>query len=249
LAVPLLLRYPDRVEGNSMRPAHSFPANAVAGETRCCALVPGVKVRDVADACRSAALGFAWSAHHGWGRRGLARWLVGPYAQAAAPTRALRTSGTRPAVAGRTLDEDTVEELLARARMEVLTILRGLWSWSDDAAFLRARIDEGLIAGVIDESSGLGFAPVDRPGMRLVDRVRSLFVADYLTRPGDYAAFALCDDCDGATFDGGLYHVDCTRPRSRSRLRRRAPRELVLPADFAHPDLDDDEGPNAVSAG
>ena len=65
--------------------------------------------------------------------------------------------------------------------------------------------------------------------MRLVDRVRSLFFADYLTRPGDYAAFAVCEDCEGATFDGALYHVGCTRPRTRTVLRRRVPRELLLP--------------------
>lgn len=206
---------------------------------RFCSLLPGIRVRDVADACRSAALGFAWSAHHGWGRRELARWLVGPYAQAVAATRTLRASGTRRAVVHRPLDEETIVELLTGVRGDVLAVLRGAWSWTHDAESARARIDEGLVAGICDEASDLGFAPVDNAGMRLVDRVRSLFVADYLTRPADYAAFAVCDDCDGATFDGGLYHVDCTRPRPRTVLRRRVPREVVLPADFAHPFLDD----------
>jgi hypothetical protein len=62
-------------------------------------------------------------------------------------------------------------------------------------------------------------------------------VADYLTRPGDYAAFAVCEDCDGATFDGGLYHEDCMRPRSRTVLRHRAVHELVLPGEPAHASL------------
>lgn len=227
-----------------------FPVAASKSDARFCALLPGLRVPEVADACRSAALAFAGAARDGWGRRELARWLVGPYAHAAAATRSLRTSGTRRAVVHRALDEETVEELLARSRDEISVMLRGVWSWTDDPAFVRARIDEGLIAGVIDETSELGFAPLDRSGMRLVDRVRSLFVADYLTRPADYAAFALCEDCDGATFDGGLYHVGCSRPRpsSRTRLRHRAPREVVLPADFAHPDLDDDDGPNVVTA-
>ena len=39
------------------------------------------------------------------------------------------------------------------------------------------------------------------------------------------------------------------RQHVRTRLRRRAPREVVLPSDFAHPDLDDDESPHAVLAG
>jgi hypothetical protein len=217
-------------------------------DARFCALLPGVRVPEVADACRSAALAFAGSARDGWGRRELARWLVGPYAHAVAATRPLRASGTRRAVTQRSLDEETIEELLVRSRTELIVMLRSVWSWTHDPAFVRARIDEGLIAGVIDETSELGFAPLDRTGMRLVDRVRALFVADYLTRPADYAAFALCEDCDGATFDGGLYHVDCTRPRPRRRLRHRAPREVVLPADFAHPDLDDDDGPSFVTA-
>jgi len=231
-----------------MKPTYSFLGRESSNDSRLCALLPGIRVSDVADACRSAALGFAWSAHHGWGRRELARWLVGPYAQAAAATRSLRTSGLRRAVTHRRLDETIVEDLLTAARAEIIEMLRGVWSWTDDGAFVRARISEGLIAGIVDESSELGYAPIDNPNMRLVDRVRSLFVADYLTRPADYAAFAVCDDCDGATFDGGLYHVDCMRPRGRTALRRRVPREVVLPADFAHPDLDDDEAPHAVTA-
>ena len=231
-----------------MKPTYSFLGRESSNDSRLCTLLPGIRASDVADSCRSAALGFAWSAHHGWGRRELARWLVGPYAQAAAATRSLRTSGLRRAVTHRRLEEATIEELLTTARSEIIAMLRSVWSWTDDSAFIRARIGEGLIAGIVDDYSELGYAPVDNPQMRLVDRVRSLFVADYLTRPADYAAFAVCDDCDGATFDGGLFHVDCTRPRARTALRRRVPREVVLPADFAHPDLDDDEAPHAVTA-
>jgi hypothetical protein len=197
--------------------------------SRFCLLLPGSRVRDVADACRSAALGFAWSAHQGWGRRELARWLVGPYARATAATRILRASGPRLAVAPRALDEPEIEELLGRARGEILEVLRNAWSWAHDPTATRAWLDEGLVAGIADESSDLGYAPVDRAGMRLVDRVRSLFIADYLTRPSDYAAFAVCQDCDGATFDGALYHGECARPRGRTVLRRRSVLELELP--------------------
>ncbi len=159
-----------------MKPTYSFLGRESSNESRLCALLPGIRVSEVADACRSAALGFAWSAHHGWGRRELARWLVGPYAQAAAATRSLRTSGLRRAVVHRPLAEDRIEELLATARAEIIETLRSVWSWTDDATFARARISEGLVAGIVDETSGLGFAPVDNPNMRLVERVRSLFV-------------------------------------------------------------------------
>lgn len=200
-------------------------------DARLCPLLPGIRVADVADACRSAALAFAWSAHNGWGRRELARWLVGPYAHAVAATRALRGSGMRAAVERCAIDEETIGGLLATTHAETIGMLRGIWSWTNDAAAVRARIGEGLVAGIVDEASELGFAPVDNVRMRLVERVRSLFVADYLSRPGDYAAFAVCDDCDGATFDGGLYHEDCMRPRSQIVLRHRAVRQVVLPGD------------------
>ena len=137
----------------------------------------------------------------------------------------------------RVLDEQTVEELLSTTRTEIIEMLRGVWSWTHDARTARARIGEGLVAGIVDEASELGFAPVDNVRMRLVDRVRSLFVADYLTRPGDYAAFAVCEDCDGATFDGGLYHEDCMRPRSQTMLRHRAVRDVVLPGEAARAPL------------
>ncbi|MDB4938675.1 MAG: hypothetical protein JWP87_5647 [Labilithrix sp.] len=221
-----------------MNKATSFLEPEGSNAPRIVTLLPGVRVTEVADACRSAALGFAWGAHHGWGRRELARWLVGPYARAAAATRSLRVSGMRPAVIVRPLTEDTIEELLRRARAEVIEVLRGVWSWTHDGATVRARIDEGLVAGIVDDASNLGFAPVDQPRMRLVDRVRSLFIADYLTRPTEYAAFVVCPECDGATFDGGLYHVDCMRPR-RTVLRRRAVRDVALPGEteLALPDF------------
>ena len=228
-----------------MKPTHSTLAREATTESRFVSLVPGCRVRDVADACRSAALGFAWSAHHGWGRRELARWLVGPYAQAAGATRSLRGSGMRRAVTHRPLDEETIGALLVGVRTEILAVLRDAWKWPSEPGFARARVGEGLVAGIVDETSDFGYAPVDRTGMRLVDRVRSLFVADYLTRPGDYAAFAVCEDCEGATFDGGLYHVGCAKPRGRTVLRRRVPRDLVL----SHGAWEDDGDDADVSAG
>ena len=92
-----------------MKSTYSFLGRESSNDSRLCTLLPGIRVSDVADSCRSAALGFAWSAHHGWGRRELARWLVGPYAQAAASTRSLRASGLRRAVTHRPLDEATIE--------------------------------------------------------------------------------------------------------------------------------------------
>lgn len=210
-------------------------------DSRFCVLAPGERVNEIADACRSAALGFAWGTHHphAFGRRELARWLAGPYARAVASTRQHRPSGTLRIVAPRPLEEATIEALVRTARAETLRFLRSAWSWTYDGAAARAAIDEGLVVGIADEESNLGYGAIDRPGMRLVDRVCSLFVADYLTRPADYAAFAICLGCEGATFDGGLYHEACARPRLRTVLRRRAVRELVLPEPMDRDEVDE----------
>ncbi len=180
-------------------------------------LKPGTRVFDVADACRDAALAFAWSGHF-WTKRELAEWLVGPYARAViairwglptqtpigrtsqppasgvhAVSRSHRADGSIPAA--------SIARLLASAHAEILDLLRQVWSWRNDASFAREAIDEGLVAGVIDERGAIGYAPIDTPRMRLADRVRSLFLADYLTRPEAYESFAVCPRCDGATFD------------------------------------------------
>jgi hypothetical protein len=189
-------------------------------------------VKDVADACRSAALGFAWGANRGWGRRELARWLAGPYAHAVAATRYLRAPRlARPPY--RPIAASTIDALLATSHARVIEGLRAAWTWKSDASFARDFIDAGLVVGVSDDPGGIGYAPADLPDMRLVDRVRSLFIADYLTRPDDYASFGVCDDCDGVSFDVAALHDGCwtayRTPESTSRvvLRRAARRTLV----------------------
>jgi hypothetical protein len=187
-----------------MKPTKSFIAPRV--ETRCLVLDAGVTVKDVADAARSAALGFAWGADRGWGKRELARWLVGPYARAVRVSHGAR-SGVRRAIAKRPLAEDTVAHLLERAHAYLLDGLRSVATWRRDAAFAREMIDEGFVVGVVDDSSAIGYAALDAFDMRLVDRVRSLFVADFLTRPSDYDGFVVCSSCGGATFDGAVSHA------------------------------------------
>jgi len=72
----------------------------------------------------------------------------------------------------------------------------------------------------MDADDDLGYAPMARPDMRLVDRVTSLFVADYLTRPADYERFRVCDACAAIMFDGGAGHQEvCLRPAHASGMR------------------------------
>jgi hypothetical protein len=193
-----------------IKPTPPLLVRTASGESRrVCSLLPGIRIGDVADACRSAALAFGLSTHLGWGRTDLARWLVGPYAEAVAATRSLRVSGTRAAVVHRPVEEDTIQELLATARAEILEVLRGVPSWTHDGASVRTLLGEGLVAGIVDETSNLGFAPLDSGRMRLAARVRSLFVADYLTRPKDYGSFVICDRCETATFDAEAHRAEC----------------------------------------
>lgn len=222
-----------------MKPTKSFIAPRV--ETRCVVLESGVTVKDVADAARSAALGFAWGADRGWGRRELARWLVGPYARAVAVSEHAR-SGVRRAVTERPLAEDTVKHLLLRSHAYLLDGLRSASEWRRDAGFAREMIDEGFVVGVVDDTSAIGYAPLDAFDMRLVDRVRSLFLADYLTRPSDYDSFVVCSSCGGATFDGAVSHAGGCDSGTAPSLRRRAVRHLELDLSI-DVDFDEPHGP------
>jgi hypothetical protein len=165
-------------------------------------------VKDQVDACRSAGLAFVWCARASWGKRELARWLVEPYTRAVDATR-------EPLVAcppsQRSLDESTIQELLARSHQQVIALLRKVRTWKADERFARQMVDRGVVLGVMDDESAIGYGPVAAAGMRLSERVAALFVADFLTRPKDYAHFRICDDCEGATFDDGTLHAEnCT---------------------------------------
>src|SRR5207253_2908478 len=92
-------------------------------------LPDGWHVKDVADACRSAALAFAWSASM-WGKRELALWLAGPYARAVSA--AAHELHEVPSPAGRALAAplsplaaDAVVRVVEEAQQRVLDELRG----------------------------------------------------------------------------------------------------------------------------
>jgi hypothetical protein len=202
-----------------MKPTISFLKPRA--ESRCRVLPPGWRVRDQADACRSAALAFAWCAGASWGKRELARWLVGPYATAVEATRetaASETSRHRAAnglATHRSLSDEAVRELLTRSHAHVLAMLRSCTSWKTDDALARLMVDGGVVVGIIDEQSSIGYGPVASENMPLVDRVTALFVADLLTRPGDYARFRICNACEKPTFDADTEHLDVCESAAR----------------------------------
>jgi hypothetical protein len=159
----------------------------------------GRTIKDQADACRTAALAFVWCAR-AWGKRELALWLAGPYMRAVAARRPIER---RRLAEGQRVEDTSVREILVRSHGELIELLRRSWAWRDGD--MRER---GLVIRVADEEQGVGWAPVSAPHVTLVERVHSLFVADCLTRPQDYARFRVCAGCGGATFDQHNEHAE-----------------------------------------
>ena len=163
-------------------------------------LEDGVTVHDVADRCREAGLEYFSGANGAWSSRDLAKWLMGSYRAATAPPSTVDSPFRKKATPPLHLDEGAVIGLLVRTRECVLEMIlspRSAWEEGGLGAEMLAR---GLLLGVRDGLGSIGYAPIDLPDTRLVDRVASLFVADYLTRPGDYEEIQVCDECGEISF-------------------------------------------------
>jgi hypothetical protein len=187
-------------------------------------LPPLLRVETIADNARFAAFAIMASVRDGWGRTELAQWLVGPYARATEPAHWASRPGVPPIA--RSVSDSEVDVVLKSAHASVVECVRYARSWHLQRGFARRMVDEGLVVGVLDGQM-LGYAPIDHRRMRLVDRIRSLFVADYLTRPGAYETFQVCD-CGLVTFDVAPAHFpDCERPRDSGIMRKVDP-----PADL-----------------
>lgn len=208
-----------------MRPTKSYQKVHEGGRFR---LLPrGTSVLDLADKARAAAFVFVSGARYGWARRELATWLVHDYQPAALrPSAVRRTTASAGAGAGAgDLRDLAVTRLVSAARRHVVEMLAtAMTSWSG-ASFARDMVDSGLVIGVSDEAGGIGYAAVDRARMRLVDRVASLFIADFLTRPRDYEAIVVCSVCDEVSFKWDEVHEDgCEARGPRSGVVVKRPR-------------------------
>jgi len=159
----------------------------------------------VAHGCRSTGLVFLNEAGR-WGKAELAMWLMAPYAQI---TRyALRsdarrsTDSMRPEPELREIDARMVDRVIHNAREEVIATLQT--ATNDDRSapnFTDELIAKGFVARCEDRSHAAGWVPTGG-ARRLADRVISLFAADYLVRPGDYATdLLICGQCSFVEFD------------------------------------------------
>ncbi|CAN5241350.1 hypothetical protein BH09MYX1_BH09MYX1_31120 [soil metagenome] len=145
-------------------------------------------VSDVADAARSALNQFLGMEPD---KRSLSEWLVNAYAHAVGFAPA-RPQSTRPSHApsasasSKMSQPERIEDLVASVKAEARLTVAAALDGGPEA--LVQRLPSVVHILRVDDSFGAhGFAPIDAPRLRLNDRVLSLIVADFLTRPDDFA--------------------------------------------------------------
>jgi hypothetical protein len=148
---------------------------AVAARAPTCCLPRGTSVLDVAEECRRVALDFTDTLPR---PRAFAAWREGPYRNVVdmLGTRSLE----KPVRAGEVI------EIPAYARAYVIGVMRGMCRIPSDVSFTYAAMHDGWIERCADATGRPGWVPVDRPNMRLSERVLSLVAVDYLVRPADW---------------------------------------------------------------
>ncbi len=153
----------------------------------------------VALECRQAALEFMGGTYAGWDKLDLAMWLTGAYARA-----------TRHAVHGervaslngqKEVADEAIDELVTRVRSQMVAALEHASLSDGTLDFAEEIIDRGYVRRALDLEGNDVWIPVDASRMRLRDRVRALFAADFLNDPNAYADLFVCGRCEGVVFD------------------------------------------------
>ena len=170
-------------------------------------LEAGSTRESVAKDCREASLSFMSGVAKGWDKLDLARWLTGPYAHA---TRHAKRGERVVPLDAPSCDSDsdeseitaaTIEALVTRVRGQLLASLEQAALQLGSLDFTDEAIERHLIRKVVDGDGGNVWIPVDAPRLRLRDRLRSLFAADYLNAPYTYAELFVCHRCEAVVFD------------------------------------------------
>ena len=180
-------------------------------------LPPGVAVHAVADGCREAVLVFVAGTVGGWGPADLDAWLTSSYRSTIhvvpRATRSMRGAGVD---LGGAFETSIVEASgLTRA-------LLASCGGGRAPAFIAQMVELGFVVGAEDERGAIGWVPVDDVAMTLADRVASLLAADFLTRPNDYRAVAVCEECGAVSFEwtACCEHVSEVDARESELVRR-----------------------------
>ncbi|MBX3187410.1 MAG: hypothetical protein KF819_10365 [Labilithrix sp.] len=147
---------------------------------------------------REAALAFMSGAASGWDKLDLALWLTGPYARATRHT----MHGERFAVIGaEEIADETLVDLVEHARSRVLAELEEASLDCGALDFAAEAVERGHVKKATDVEGRPAWYPVDGARTTLEDRVKSLFVADYLNTPYAYAELFVCHRCRAVAFD------------------------------------------------
>jgi hypothetical protein len=175
---------------------NAFTAGSSGGRT----LEDGVTSATLAEECRRAALAFMSGVAKGWEKQAVALWLVGPYAQATRHA----THGERVAAGGAAsepVDADALEALLLRVRGQLLASLEKASLDLGSLDFTDECVQRGLVRKLVDAEGHDAWVPVDRPRLRLRERLQSLFAADWLNAPYTYVELFVCHRCEAVVFD------------------------------------------------
>ncbi|HEX7664442.1 MAG TPA: hypothetical protein VF407_08030 [Polyangiaceae bacterium] len=209
-------------------------------------LVSGFTIDDVAEAARAAAVEFVDGVRDGWGKKELATWLTGPYHQLSilrCSPEELAGPGSDhtpqpPPVVVKVPAEDIVKTM-KRARAEALAVI-ARFAHGDDApeTFVWRVRQKGGLAKVEDDTGRAGLVPNERPAQLLVERVLSLFAADYVARPLDYEEkVGLCKVCGTVRFDDDIRVTgDCGEHRG-SGMRPKLDSSMIE-AGFLDPEIE-----------
>lgn len=213
-------------------------------------LGPGVTRDYVARSSRDAALAFCRGVRAGWTRRELADWLTGPYQTVAglvdhvvAPPLVSMPPSTNRST--EIVTDETVAALLESAATSALACVEAIVRGEGDRYVEAARERGGLVDAVTLRGDVL-VVPLHRPRMRLARRVCTLFLADYVLRPDDYAdckgRLEFCGVCGvvllgAGAIEHGLCGLHARRSGVVSRLAEDAEREADLSVDVDLSDL------------
>jgi hypothetical protein len=162
-------------------------------------LTDGSTRESLAGECREAALSFMSGVASGWDKLDLALWLTGPYARATRHG----IHGERVAAVSDSeeIADQTIESLVTHVRGQLIASLERAALEFGSLEFSDEIVERGLVRKVVDAEGRDAWIPVDSARVRLRDRLRALFTADYLNAPYTYAELFVCHRCEAAVFD------------------------------------------------
>jgi hypothetical protein len=164
-----------------------------------------VSRESVAGECRDAALAFVTGVSSGWDKLDLVLWLTGPYA--VATRHAGRGERVADLDADAEVDDEWVESLVGEVRGDLLASLEEASHDGGMLGFVEASVDANHVRRALDADGLEVWVPVDMSRMRLLDRVRTLFAADYLNDAALYEELFVCPRCESVVFDEGARRV------------------------------------------